>query len=155
MGYYDQLGAISPLEVRTPGYVLAEIQTTDTAVKSMTLDIARSNANETFKSTWMEFANEWGRFRDEHASGALAWLSRGTTPVYDKTIDFRRRLKEWQDSFRAAGGQVSQVDALTTGAESSHSWVAWLPWIVVGVGVVGVGGYLLLRPSGPASGGQS
>lgn len=147
MGYYDQIGDAGA-GIRTPGYVLAEIQTTDTAVKSLALDIAKSTTNPTYRDAWQKFADEWEAFRAEYGSGIGAWLARGTTPIYQKAIDYRRRLKEWQDSFRAAGGAVSQADKPATGAESSSAgWLGWLPWIGLGAVLVGVGGYLLLRPS--------
>ncbi len=139
--------ATNVISIRTPGYVLSEMSTVDVALKSLIKDVTDSGAPDAFRRGLAEFAQEWMTFYNEHASGFGAWWSRGTTPVYDKVVDFQRRLREWQEKYRGIGGALTQPSLTPAGTPAMPRW---LVWGAIGAGVLG-GGYLLMTLARKAS----
>lgn len=116
--------SLNLIELRTPSFVLSEMRTVDNLIKSLIADVARSQAGDVaFRDGLKNFAVEWAKFFNAHDNGVGAWFSRGTSPVYDKTKEFRHRTLAFQSMFQAAGGQIS------TPAVESHDRV--LPWWAV------------------------
>jgi hypothetical protein len=133
----------SVIAIRTPGYVLSEMSTTDVSLRSLIKDVTDSeSAPQAFRRGLTEFALEWRKFYDDHSSGVGAWWARGTTPVYEKVVDYQRRLREWQDKFRLIGGNLTQP-SLTPAGSNSPKIPRWLPW--VGLGLLGVGAYFYFQ----------
>lgn len=133
MGYY--VGAESG-GLRTPGYVLAEMRTIDNQLNSMVQSVADSNVSAKFKADFGLFINEWRKFFDDHREGAAAWLSRGTTPIYNKVIEYRTIAKLWRDKFRSLGGFL-----VTPDLPEKRRFNLW-PWIIGGGIVYGLSWYL-------------
>lgn len=113
---------VGALEVRTPGLVLAEMRSVDVLVDQLTGDIGRSHVDDDFRAGFAGFLSEWNQFYEDHAEGAMSWLSRGTTPVYNKTIDFKRRAIGWAEAFKAAGGDVTPYQASESGVKKLTVW---------------------------------
>ena len=129
--------------VRTPGYVLAEMRSVNTQVYALNADII-AVANQlplTFKTSWIAFVKEWQEFWTAHSSGVGGWWSRGTTPVYNKTMEFRRSLALWRDRFVQQGGTPSAPPL-----PEPKKFSIW-PYVIGGAIVVGAGYYFFGRGS--------
>jgi hypothetical protein len=141
MGYYVGAGESG---IRTPGYVLSEMETVQQSIESFARDVAASNASAEFKAQWAAFTAEWQRFYADNAKGPLAWIARGTTPVYSKTLEYRDRLKQWQDSFKKAGGTVTRPDDPAGAPKGSSLW----PWLLGGAIAAGAVWWVFGRREG-------
>ncbi len=89
---------------------MAEMRTVNNAVATLHSDIAR-DANRlpnAFKDAWSTFANEWHAFYTDH-SGITGWMSRGTTPVYNKTQEYRQMVQQWRDRYVRQGGEPTST----------------------------------------------
>jgi len=93
--------------VKTPGVILDEISTTDTAVRGLDRDIADafheplSVQQRGFLDQWKAFAGEWKDFVDSHTH----WYDRMWRGSYDKAIEFRERVLGWRKRFEELGGK--------------------------------------------------
>lgn len=93
--------------VKTPGVILDEIATTDTAVNSLGRDIADTFheplavQQRAFVDQWKTFTAEWKEFVDSHTH----WYDRMWRGSYDKAIEFRDRVLGWRKRFEELGGK--------------------------------------------------
>ena len=99
-------------ELRTPGYVLSEMNT----VQNLVTDIDNNIKSQDFQSrqpafveSFNRFAKEWTDFYDSNKSGFGAWWSRGTTSVYNKVSEYRNRAIEWAKQFKGLKGNLPTV----------------------------------------------
>lgn len=112
MPYYGSIGADStsdPVQLRTPGYVLAEMKTVDSAIGSLARDVIASAVPASFKADLALFATDWKSFYDDNKSGIGGWWARGTSPVYNKVLEYRTLVQQWRDAFVSRGGDPSPV----------------------------------------------
>jgi len=109
---YYTLGAGDLVELRTPGYVLSEMQTVNTMVNNIYDDIAAqgfATKDPAFARAYQEYVKEWRAFYDENKSGFGGWWARGTTPIYNKTEEFKNRTLDWAQKFKTLGGKVQAI----------------------------------------------
>lgn len=126
--------SLNVIELRTPSFVLSEMETNDKLLRSLISDVSASNAGtDEFRKGLKALGEEWAKFYNDHAKGIGGWFSRGTSPVYDKTRDYHNRILGFQHGFQQAGGKVS----LPGTAPQSKRTVP--PWAVLGV--AGVAAY--------------
>lgn len=130
------MGVVVGQEIRTPGYVLAEMATVNAQLRQLIYDVGGSGADDTFRRALRAFAEEWKEFYDRHSSGVGAWWARGTTPVWRKTIEYRDRVEGWRQKFSEQGGRLSSP-ALPAAKRTIPGWL-----LLAGLGV---GGYLAWR----------
>lgn len=124
--------------IRTPGYVLSEMRTVDTFIRALTQDAAREadHLPQPFKNGFVPFVQEWREFYSEYSEGAVAWGARGTTPVYNKVLEYRRLAQKWRDRFVKLGGESSNPELPEPKPFS--------PWpYIVGGGIVAAGLYFI------------
>lgn len=117
--------------IRTPGYVLAEMNTVNNFVATLIKDAADQSDKmaDGERVAMAAFGKEWRDFFDEHKSGIGGWWARGTTPVYNKVQEYREMALRWRDKFVQAGGVPSSIDLPV---EKRFS-----PWpYVIGIGMV-------------------
>lgn len=140
MGYY--VGSESG-GIRTPGYVLAEMRTVDGFITSLNRDISQSPEPlpQSFVQGWASFAAEWKDFYDEHSQGIGSWFSRGTTPIYDKTEEYRALALLWRDRYVRQGGDPSAIDL----RQAEKKFSIW-PWLIGGAVVYGVVHLVFTKP---------
>lgn len=147
MYYRARIGETGDTGIRTPDYVLAEIRTTHAAVLSLARDLAAApTVPDRLRRGFDEFSKEWSTFVDDYSRGVGAWFGRGTTPVWDKVMEYRDRLAKWQAAARQAGVGITAIDTPTR--SPGKSWSIW-PFVIGGAVVLGVS-YLLYRPRGQA-----
>lgn len=130
--------------IRTPGFVLSEMRSVNRGVESLAKDISASPvAPASYKAEFAIWQNEWSQFYDEHDDGVGAWFARGTTPVYNKTIEFKAMLDRWRNRLEDYGGTV------TTPAIPKQSkvkrWGKYVPLLLIGGGALGLWAYLRKR----------
>lgn len=100
--------SLNLIELRTPSFVLSEMRMVDNMIKSLIADVARSQVGSApFRETLKKFAEEWTAFFNDHDNGLGAWFARGTSPVFDKTREYKHRTMALQSTFQAAGGNIS------------------------------------------------
>jgi len=93
--------------IKTPGVILEEINTTDTAVNALGRDIADTfheplaAQQRAFVDQWKAFAAEWKEFVDSHTH----WYDRMWRGSYDKAIEFREGVLKWRKRFEELGGK--------------------------------------------------
>jgi hypothetical protein len=92
--------------VKTPGVILDEIHTTDTAVNALGRDIADTfheplAVQRAFVDQWKAFTAEWKEFVDSHTH----WYDRMWRGSYDKAIEFRAQVLGWRNRFEQLGGK--------------------------------------------------
>ena len=93
--------------VKTPGVILDEINTTDTAIQGLGRDITDlfheplSGPQRAFVDQWKAFTAEWKEFVDSHTH----WYDRMWRGSYDKAIEFRERVLGWRKRFEQLGGK--------------------------------------------------
>lgn len=117
-------------ELRTPGFVLSEMETVQNIVNQINSDLTAQRMSETdFGKAFAAFKSEWGSFYDENKD---SWWARGTTPVYNKTIEFRNRSLDWAKRFRSLGGKTAAVLPPQKKEPSLFKWGGWL--ILAGIG---------------------
>lgn len=78
----------------------AEIRTTHQSIASLNLDVKASKVPEAFKEDWYNFAKEWLQWVD-----GIKRLSVYTAPLYEKAIEYRKRLISYYDAFKKQGGK--------------------------------------------------
>ena len=133
--------------LKTPGVILEEINTTDSAVRGLDRDITDAfhaplaGPQRAFVDQWKAFAREWNEFVDSHKN----WYDRMWRGSYDKAIEARARVLAWRKQFEALGGKATapapimpEDDGLPH--ESGWSWRSIL--LVAGIGA----GALILLP---------
>jgi hypothetical protein len=92
---------------KTPGVILDEISTTDTAVNGLSRDIADtfqeplSAQQRAFVDQWQAFTTEWREFVARHTH----WYDRMWRGAYDKAIEFREGVLKWRQRFEEMGGK--------------------------------------------------
>lgn len=120
--------SLNLIELRTPSFVLSEMRTVDNMIKSLIADVARSQVGgAAYRDALKNFAEEWAKFFDAHDNGLGAWFARGTSPVFDKTREYKHRTMALQSTFQAAGGVVS-MPGVTDRADRVLPW-----WAVAGL----------------------
>jgi hypothetical protein len=93
--------------VKTPGVILDEINTTDTAIRGLDRDVADAfreplaTPQRAFVDQWKSFVAEWRAFVGDHEH----WYDRMWRGSYDKAIEFRERVLGWRQRFEALGGK--------------------------------------------------
>jgi hypothetical protein len=93
--------------VKTPGVILDEINTTDTAVRGLDRDVTDTfreplaPPQRAFVDQWKAFAAEWKAFAGDHEH----WYDRMWRGSYDKAIEFRESVLRWRQRFEARGGK--------------------------------------------------
>jgi hypothetical protein len=124
------------LDVKMPSAILDELRTVDALVRQLDEDITQSRTRAEFKRAWATFREEWERFFDDHQS----WMSRTWYAVWEKTRDYRRRVKSWRAAFIDAGGTPSAPEDVIKDDSLTK-------YLLITAGVVGVGlaGWALLR----------
>ena len=138
--------SLNLIELRSPGFVLAEMRTVDNLLKSLIADVGQSQAgNAQFRESLKNFALEWTKFFNDHASGVGGWFTRGLSPVYDKTKEYRHRTQTFQQAFEAAGGRVAIHD-------SEQRTDRVLPWWAVAGMTAGIIVYALHKAKGASAG---
>lgn len=98
--------------IRTPGFVLAEMRSVDTMLRSLSTDVLRDSESGQvtgFAPSFAAFIRDWQDFYDDHASGVGGWWSRGTSAVYDKVLEYKAMAIRWRDEFVRRGGRPSGV----------------------------------------------
>jgi hypothetical protein len=132
--------------IKTPGVILDEINTTDTAVRALGRDISDtlheplSVQQRAFVAQWADFVREWTAFVDGHEH----WYQRMWRGSYDKAIEFRERVLGWRKRFEEIGGTptapppVMPPDDGTSGPGSG-------PWKSILL-VAGIGAAALILP---------
>ncbi len=122
----DALGAL----VVTPGAMLAEMNTIDATVRQLDIEIMSSVVNVEFKDAWRRFVAEWQVFHQNHED----WWDRTWGVIYDKVLDYRRRVEEWRGQFHRAGGHsVSPpLPAAPGGPPVAWNKLYWLAAALVG-----------------------
>lgn len=72
-------------------------------ITSLATQLARemiaSPAPPAFKADYASFYNEWLLFRLNNKG----WFSRASSSVYEKTMEYKVRLKDWQEKFIKLG----------------------------------------------------
>lgn len=86
-----------------PAEILSEMQTVDALVSQLGRDIAQAGVPSSFAEGWRSFAAEWSTFFAEHQS----WWSRTWAAVYEKTVEYRRRVASWRSELERLGGRTT------------------------------------------------
>jgi len=132
------VGSETIFEIRTPGYVLAEMNTVNAAVTNLVTDMNKSPLQGgDLAQSFVSFVKEWRVFYKDNSEGVAAWAGRGTSSVYNKTIEYRNRLVDFVNAFRKAGGKTTF--SYPDKKRSSSFW-RWAPWVLLGG--LGIGWYL-------------
>jgi hypothetical protein len=121
----------SIIDVKMPAAQLEELNTTNGIIEQLARDIGPSPAvDDGFKSAWRAFRDEWRKFY----AGHQGWTDRVWYSTYEKTVEYRRRARDWRDDFEAKGGHA------TGPKDTPPETASAIPWrkILVGAGV-GVG----------------
>jgi hypothetical protein len=108
------------------------MKTVDAEVAKLDRAIASSQTDDSYKANWVGFMKEWTAFYADNSSGVGAWWARGTTPVYDKVIEFRNRAVDWRKSFEDWQGKALPGASL----EKADSGTSWKTWALLGGGVL-------------------
>ncbi|MGH9883891.1 MAG: hypothetical protein ACREBE_00060 [bacterium] len=137
--------------IKTPGVILDEINTTDTAVRALGRDISdtfrdpMSVQQRAFVEQWTEFTKEWKEFVDSHEH----WYDRMWRGSYDKAIEFRERVLGWRRRFEDLGGKPTAPLPIMPPDDGKPGPTSG-PWkwilLVAGIGAAA----LLLRGPRPA-----
>lgn len=130
MGYYDQIGA-GPLEIRTPGATLAEMQTVDAIVAQLIADMRGTPAPAAVTEAFNRFIAEWSRFYDENKAGFGAWWARGTSSVWNKVAEFRNRAIDWRSTLTKSG--VETIGPTVAKTDKASFFGRWGGWLMLGV----------------------
>jgi len=140
MSYYDQPRKYRPVlaedlvELRTPGFVLSEMNTVESVIVQLKDDIAAAGmAGTDFAKAFVKFFQEWREFYNANKSGFGAWWARGTTAVYNKTVEFRNRALDWANKFKSKGGKTEMVLPPKKTESFARKWGGWL--ILTGIGL--------------------
>jgi hypothetical protein len=119
-------------EILTPGTILGHANVVDSDVLRVSTAIMGSSVDDGFKSGWMSFAEAWGQFYDS-LQGVTGWAQRLWAGTDDQIDDYQTRLVSWEQSFRAAGGQVPGGPvAPPSPAFSLEGILGQAKWIVIG-----------------------
>lgn len=131
--------------VKTPGVILDEINTTDTAVNALGRDIADtfheplSVQQRAFIDQWKAFTAEWREFVDSHTH----WYDRMWRGSYDKAIEFRERVLGWRKRFEELGGKPTAPLPVMPSDDGKPSQSG--PWKSILL-VAGIGAAALILP---------
>jgi len=132
--------------VKTPGVILDEIHTTDTAIRGLERDILDTfreplaGPQRAFVDQWKTFAAEWKDFVGSHEH----WYDRMWRGAYDKAIEFRERVVGWLKRFEELGGKPTSPPPVIPdddGKPKSDSG----PWKSILL-VAGIGAAALILP---------
>jgi hypothetical protein len=92
------------VDIKLPGAILAEMQTTDGIIDQLGNDIEASTAvDDAFKDGWRAFRAEWKKYFSEHQS----WSDRAWYSSYEKVVEYRTRALTWRNLFESKGGKAS------------------------------------------------
>jgi hypothetical protein len=115
------------VDFKMPGAIYDEMETVQGIVRQLDEDVRSSHVRDEFKRAWSLFADEWRRFYEGHRG----WWSRTWYAVYEKTIDFRKRVEQWRVALLAEGGHTSLPrDVVDDGLKN---------YLLIGAGALGVG----------------
>lgn len=132
----DSLGFTPIFKIVTPGVTGAEIETVNSIAAQLGRDILLSKAPADFKQGYHKFYIEWILFQANNSG----WLSRGTMGVYEKTLEFKARLREWQERFLKQGYSSSAEMITGAGTKKDSIWP-----ILATIAGLGVGFYVIGR----------
>jgi hypothetical protein len=118
------------VDIKLPGAVLDEMQTTDAVIKQLDRDIDNSAMTSTFRDAWRAFVDEWKQFYQQRSG----WFDRAWYGTYEKTVEYRRRALEWRQKFVSLGGKPSAPEDKppTTAGDTLN---AVLKYAVIGGGL--------------------
>lgn len=88
-------------EIHTPGTMLAEMDGVLARERTIDRAIEASNVSDDFKKNWEDFKGEWLKFYADHEG----WFSRWPESVYQKTMEYRKRVNQWQTAFEQLSGK--------------------------------------------------
>jgi hypothetical protein len=131
---------------KTPGVILDEINTTDTAVNGLGRDIADtfqeplSVQQRAFLDQWNAFTAEWREFVASHTH----WYDRMWRGSYDKAIEFREGVLKWRHRFEEMGGKPT-APAPIIPADDGKPHPESGPWRSILL-VAGIGAAALILP---------
>lgn len=138
MDYYRATMAGTPkgrqlFDLFGPGNVLADMDSINSAVASLSRDIAGAPVKASFKADYALWAADWRNFYDQNRG---SWLSRSLNRTDDQVRNYASTLADWAAQFRAAGGTITP---LVTGAGQRAKNASLWPWVVGGgVALLGV-----------------
>jgi hypothetical protein len=123
----------SLVDVKMPGAILDEMNTTDAIIEQLGRDIEASKLpSEKFKAAWRDFRAEWKKFFTEHQG----WTDRLWYGAYEKTVEYRTRALDWRRQFEMMGGKpTAPPDKPPTPAGFG---VGDIPWGKVALGAAAV-----------------
>jgi hypothetical protein len=117
MSYYaEECNDVGAFTV-TPGATKLEMDTVDAGMRQLDGELRASQVSQAFVLAWQSFLAEWRRFQTEHSR----WVDRLFDRTYFKTLEFRRRLRDWREAFVKAGGRP-QAPALPGEPISTFPW---------------------------------
>ena len=90
----------------TPGEVLGDMRSVATELSVLKNDMDSSDVEVKFKEGLNLFIDEWNSFYEDN-SGTLA---RSLNATRDKVEEYKRRLKDWQERFKAMGFATMSTD---------------------------------------------
>jgi hypothetical protein len=99
-------------------------------IHQLDADIKASRVDESFKTAWRVFVDEWERFYKEHQG----WLDRFWYSAYEKTVEYRRRTLAWREKFVALGGKPVGPTDTPPDKPGAQAWRLG-QWLLVGGGV--------------------
>jgi hypothetical protein len=132
--------------IKTPGVILDEINTTDTAVRALGRDISDALREpltvpqRAFVTQWGDFVREWTEFVDSHKH----WYDRMWRGSYDKAIEFRERVLLWRKRFEEIGGTPTAPPPVMP-SDDGKSGPGSGPWRSILL-VAGIGAAALILP---------
>lgn len=115
----------------TPGMIRGEIASVDTGIKQLAGDVVALYSTGALPSKWKDdwalFVEEWLAFKKEHTGFfSKVWSTGG---IYDKTLEFGKRLADWRSVFIASGGKpTSPAPVVSFPDPSPVNWnhLIWL-----------------------------
>jgi hypothetical protein len=129
----DDLGAL----VYTPSAIKAELDTVKAGADQLDRDITASKVRDEFKQAWRAFLNEWrAYYKDHEGYWSHMWFA-----VYEKAVEYRKRVDQWREAFQTEGGRVSAPTLTPPSDKGSGTW----KWVALGAGALLVTGAVISR----------
>jgi hypothetical protein len=131
----DELGFTPLLTIITPATTQGEMNTISNLATQLGREIGASTIAPDFKTGYAAFYSEWQNYLDTHSD----WLTRGLSATYEKVLEYKQRLNDWQNRFKTAGYNTSVERAGSAG-------FATFPWRSIGISLgVAAGLYFVLH----------
>ncbi len=129
----DEVGAL----VYTPGVIKAELEAVNTAAGQLDMDIKPAKVRDEFKRAWKAFLDEWKAFYKNNSG----YWSRLWGGVYQKAVEYRKRIEQWREAFEREGGRPTGPSAVVPETPKAGSW----KWALLGAGGLLVAGAFISK----------